>query len=220
VLGANDGLVSNLSLIMGVAGGVAGASADNRTLLLTGLAGLVAGACSMAMGEWLSVTSSRELYTAQIATEAEELELAPEEEKEELLLIYQAKGLPESEARMLADRLMSNKETALDTLAREELGIDPDELGGSAWTAAGSSFCLFAIGAVFPVLGFFFLSGAAAIWTGLGLSAVALFGIGAGTSLFTGRGLMFSGLRQLGIGLAAAGVTYGIGRLIGVSLGG
>jgi VIT1/CCC1 family predicted Fe2+/Mn2+ transporter len=121
---------------------------------------------------------------------------------------------------MLADRLMSNKETALDTLAREELGIDPDELGGSAWTAAGSSFCLFAIGAVFPVLGFFFLSGAAAIWTGLGLSAVALFGIGAGTSLFTGRGLMFSGLRQLGIGLAAAGVTYGIGRLIGVSLGG
>ena len=216
VLGANDGLVSNLSLITGVAG----AAADSHVLLVTGLAGLVAGACSMAMGEWLSVTSSRELYASQIATEAEELELAPDEEKEELTLIYQAKGLPEAQARALADRLISNKETALDTLAREELGIDPDELGGSAWTAALSSFCLFAVGAIFPVLGFFFLAGDAAIWTGVGLSALALFAIGAGTSLFTGRGLWFSGLRQLAIGLAAAGVTYAIGRAIGVSLGG
>ena len=216
VLGANDGLVSNLSLITGVAG----AAADSHVLLVTGLAGLVAGACSMAMGEWLSVTSSRELYQSQIATEAEELELAPDEEKEELKLIYQAKGLPEAQAKALADQLISNKETALDTLAREELGIDPDELGGSAWTAAGSSFCLFALGAIFPVLGFFFLSGDAAIWTGVAFSAAALFAIGAGTSLFTGRGLMFSGLRQLAIGLAAAGVTYAIGRAIGVSLGG
>jgi VIT1/CCC1 family predicted Fe2+/Mn2+ transporter len=216
VLGANDGLVSNLSLITGVAG----AAASSHVLLVTGLAGLVAGACSMAMGEWLSVTSSRELYAGQIATEAEELELAPDEEKEELKLIYQAKGLPEAQAAALADRLISNKETALDTLAREELGVDPEELGGSAWTAAGSSFALFAIGAVFPVLGFFFLEGEPAIWTGIGLSAAALFAIGAGTSLFTGRGLMFSGLRQLAIGLAAAAVTYGIGRAIGVSIGG
>ncbi|HVZ02969.1 MAG TPA: VIT1/CCC1 transporter family protein [Dongiaceae bacterium] len=216
VLGANDGLVSNLSLITGVAG----AAADSHVLLVTGLAGLVAGACSMAMGEWLSVTSSRELYTQQIGTEAQELELAPDEEKEELKLIYQAKGLPEAQAKALADRLISNKETALDTLAREELGIDPEELGGSAWAAAGSSFALFAVGAIFPVLGFFFLEGEPAIWTGVGLSAAALFAIGAGTSLFTGRGLIFSGLRQLAIGLAAAGVTYAIGRAIGISLGG
>jgi VIT1/CCC1 family predicted Fe2+/Mn2+ transporter len=216
VLGANDGLVSNLSLITGVAG----AAADTHVLLVTGLAGLVAGACSMAMGEWLSVTSSRELYQSQIATEAAELEMAPEEEKEELTLIYQAKGLSESQARALAEQLISNKATALDTLAREELGIDPDELGGSAWTAAGSSFVLFAVGAIFPVIGFLFLAGEPAIWTGVALSALALFAIGAGTSLFTGRGLFFSGLRQLGIGLAAAAVTYGIGKAIGVSLGG
>ena len=149
-----------------------------------------------------------------------ELEQSPEEEKEEIILIYQAKGLPEAQARALADRLMANKDTALDTLAREELGIDPDELGGSAWTAAGASFGLFAIGAIFPVLGFFFLAGNAAIYAGIAFSAVALFGIGAGTSLFTGRGLFFSGMRQLVIGLGAAAITYGIGRLIGVSLGG
>jgi vacuolar iron transporter family protein len=127
VLGANDGLVSNLSLVMGVAG----ASAASTTILLTGLAGLVAGACSMAMGEWLSVTSSRELNQRQIDIEADELKRMPEEEKEEMTLIYQAKGLDESQARALADRLMANKETALDTLVREELGIDPAELGGS-----------------------------------------------------------------------------------------
>ena len=132
VLGANDGLVSNLSLVMGVAG----AAVAEHTILLTGLAGLVAGACSMAMGEWLSVTSSRELYQSQIAIEADELRAVPEEEKEELVLIYQAKGLDEAQARALADRLMANKDTALDTLVREELGIDPDELGGSAWPAA------------------------------------------------------------------------------------
>src|SRR5206468_2151535 len=155
VLGANDGLVSNLSLVMGVAG----ASAAGSTILLTGLAGLVAGACSMAMGEWLSVTSSRELNQKQIDIEAEELKRMPEEEKEEMTLVYQAKGLDESQARALADRLMANKDTALDTLVREELGIDPTELGGSPWTAAASSFCLFAAGAIFPVVPFFWLSG-------------------------------------------------------------
>jgi VIT1/CCC1 family predicted Fe2+/Mn2+ transporter len=216
VLGANDGLVSNLSLVMGVAG----AAADNRILLITGLAGLVAGACSMAMGEWLSVNSARELYQQQIDTEAAELEQSPDEEKEELILIYQAKGLPEDQAKSLAEQLISNKSTALDTLVREELGIDPGELGGSAWTAAASSFCFFTIGALFPLLGFLALSGNAAIIGGLVASGLALFGIGAGTSLFTGRGVIFSGLRQLLIGFAAAGITYGIGRLIGVSLGG
>ena len=216
VLGANDGLVSNLSLVMGVAG----AEAAGGTILLTGLAGLVAGACSMAMGEWLSVNSSRELYQKQIATEAMELEEVPEEEKEELVLIYQAKGLSEPEARALADKLLSDKETALDTLVREELGIDPQELGGSAWGAAATSFLLFTFGAIFPVIAYFFLAGDAALFTSLALSGLALMGIGAGTSLFTGRGAIFSALRQLAIGFAAAGVTYGVGALVGVSLAG
>jgi vacuolar iron transporter family protein len=214
VLGANDGLVSNLSLVMGVAG----ASSDGHTILLTGLAGLVAGSCSMAMGEWLSVNSSRELYQKQIATEAQELEQSPSEEREELVLIYQAKGLPEDEARRLADRLLGDKDTALDTLSREELGIDPKELGGSAWEAAGASFLLFACGAVFPVAPFLFLNGLQAVATSLGLAGLALAGIGAATTLFTGRGVLFSAGRQLAIGYAAAAVTYGVGRLVGVSL--
>ena len=214
VLGANDGLVSNLSLVMGVAG----ASTSAHTILLTGIAGLVAGSCSMAMGEWLSVNSSRELYQKQIATEAAELEQSPEEEKEELVLIYQAKGLPEDQAKALAERLIGNKDSALDTLAREELGIDPDELGGSAWGAAGASFCLFAFGAVFPVAPFAVLQGWPAVLASLALSGVVLAGIGAGTSLFTGRNLAFSAARQLLIGYVAAAVTFGIGRLVGATL--
>jgi len=216
VLGANDGLVSNLSLVMGVAG----AEIAGRTILLTGLAGLVAGACSMAMGEWLSVTSSRELSQQQIAIEADELARMPEEEKEEMVLIYQAKGLDEATARALADRLMANKDSALDTLAREELGIDPDELGGSPWAAAGASFALFSVGAIFPVAPFFFLGGVAALAASLAASGVALVMIGAGTSLFTGRGILVSAARQVLIGYAAAAVTYAIGRLVGVTLAG
>jgi VIT1/CCC1 family predicted Fe2+/Mn2+ transporter len=216
VLGANDGLVSNLSLVMGVAG----AEFSSATVLVTGLAGLLAGACSMAMGEWLSVTSARELYGRQIATEKAELEEIPEEEQEELELIYQAKGLPADKAKELAARIIANPQTALDTLVREELGIDPDDLGGSPWTAAATSFLLFAIGAIFPVAPFFFLSGAAVIVTSLIVSACAMFAIGAGTSLFTGRGVLFSGARQIAIGLAAAAVTFGLGRVIGVSIGG
>ena len=216
VLGANDGLVSNLSLVMGVAG----AAADSRAILLTGLAGLVAGACSMAMGEGLSVTSSRELNQRQIDIEADELARMPDEEKEEMVLIYQAKGLGETQARDLAERLMANKETALDTLVREELGIDPAELGGSPWTAAASSFGLFAAGAIFPVAPFFWLSGVPALLASLAASGLALVLIGGGTSLFTGRGLVISALRQLLIGFAAAAVTYGIGHLVGVSIGG
>ncbi|WP_067735244.1 VIT1/CCC1 transporter family protein [Novosphingobium naphthalenivorans] len=215
VLGANDGLVSNLSLVMGVAG----AASNQQALLLTGLAGLVAGACSMAMGEWLSVTSSRELYSSQIETEAEELREVPEEEKEELILIYQAKGIAEPQARALAERLLNDQSTALDTLAREELGIDPDELGGSAWTAAGWSFVLFSAGAIVPVAPFLALSGQPALITSLAASGAALAAIGAGTSLFTGRSALFSAVRQLMIGLAAAGVTYGAGALVGASIG-
>ena len=216
VLGANDGLVSNLSLVMGVAG----AEVAAQTILLTGIAGLIAGACSMAIGEWLSVTSARELSQQQIDIEADELAHAPEEEKEELVLIYQAKGLDEAQARALADRLMADKDTALDTLAREELGVDPGELGGSPWAAAASSFALFATGAIFPVLPFFWLAGWTAVAASVALSSLALIAIGAGTSLFTGRPFAFSAIRQLAGGLVAAAITYGIGRLIGVAVTG
>ena len=214
VLGTNDGLVSNLSLVMGVAG----AAPAGHAILLTGIAGLVAGSCSMAMGEWLSVNSARELYQRQIDTEATELEQSPEEEQEELILIYQAKGVDEVQARALAEQLLGNKDTALDTLVREELGIDPGELGGSAWAAGAASFCLFAAGAVFPVAPFFVLNGQNALLASLVVSGVALAAIGAGTSLFTGRGVAFSATRQILIGYAAAAVTFGIGRLAGVAL--
>jgi VIT1/CCC1 family predicted Fe2+/Mn2+ transporter len=216
VLGANDGLVSNLSLVMGVVG----AEVAEHTVLLTGLAGLIAGAASMAMGEWLSVTNSRELFESQVRTEAEELEQNPAEEQEELALIYQAKGLGQDEARALAKRLFTDRKSALDTLVREELGLDPEELGGSPYVAAGTSFGLFAVGAIFPVLPFFFLSGFGALVASLGLAGLVLSVIGIATSVFTGRGAAFSALRQLAIGYIAAGITFGIGKLVGVSLGG
>jgi len=214
VLGANDGLVSNLSLVMGVAG----ASVDGRTILLTGLAGLVAGACSMAMGEWLSVNSARELSQNQIDQETDELSQAPELEKEELVLIYQAKGLEERQAKSLADKIFANKDVALDTLVREELGVDPEELGGSPWAAALSSFGLFSVGAIFPVIAFIFTQGALAVAISIAVSGVALMTIGAATSFFTGRNLLFSAVRQLLIGYLAAAITFGVGRLIGVSI--
>jgi len=216
VLGANDGLVSNMSLVMGVAG----AAAANDTILLTGLAGLLAGAISMALGEWLSVQSSRELFLKQIALEAEELEASPEHEEQELALIYQAKGVEKSKAQEMAKNIMSDKDTALDTLVREELGIDKAELGGSAWEAALTSFFLFAIGAIIPVIPFFFTSGREAIYISLVLSVFGLFGIGSATSLFTGRSVWFSGTRQVAFGLIAAAITYGVGHLIGVSIAG
>ena len=216
VLGANDGLVSNMSLVMGVAG----AALANNQILVTGLAGLLAGACSMALGEWLSVQSSRELYEKQIAIERAEIEADPQEEAAELALIYQSRGIAEAQARELATRIVSDRGSALETLAREELGIDPAELGGSAWEAAITSFLLFSIGAIIPVLPFFFLSGMTAVIVSLVLSTIGLFAIGAGITLFTGRGLLFSGGRQVLFGLAAAGITYAIGHLIGVSIGG
>ncbi len=216
VLGANDGLVSNLSLVMGVTG----AATEQRIVLLTGLAGLIAGACSMAMGEWLSVNSARELYEHQVANEAEELKQVPDEEREELVLIYQAKGLGEAEARALAQRLMANKDTALDTLVREELGLDPKELGGSPWAAAAWSFCLFAGGAAVPVLPLLATHGlTATIWSVI-LSAAALAGVGVGTSFFTGRSALFSAGRQVAIGALAAAVTFAMGALFGVALAG
>lgn len=214
VLGGNDGLVSNLSLIMGVAG----AALSREQIIVTGIAGLMAGACSMALGEWLSVQSSRELYERQIAMEKEEIEEAPEEEAEELSLIYQARGLPEKLARTLATEIMSDPENALQTLAREELGIDPKELGGSPWVAAGTSFVLFSLGAIMPLIPFFFLGGRSAVIASAVFSGIGLFTIGAAITLFTGRSALMSGLRQVAFGLTAALLTFFIGRLIGVSL--
>jgi len=214
VLGANDGLVSNFCLIMGVAG----AGSGNKIILLTGFAGLIAGACSMALGEWLSVTNARELARTQIAKEADELEQTPQAEQHELALIYQAKGLPKAEAQRVAAELMSNKNAALDTLAREELGIDPQELGGNPFSAALTSFALFSAGAIFPLLPFIWLSGAPAIAASVAASTVALCGVGVLTSLFNGRSPAFSAARQAVAGCAAAAVTYGIGAALGVSL--
>jgi VIT1/CCC1 family predicted Fe2+/Mn2+ transporter len=216
VLGASDGLVSNFNLVMGVAG----AAMSAKSILLTGMAGLLAGAISMALGEWISVQSSRELYEEQMAREKEEIDFDPQEEVEELVLIYRARGLGEPEARELATRLMSDPDTALETLARDELGIDPDELGGSAWEAAITSFLLFAVGAILPVLPYFFMSGFGAIVVSAGLSTAGLFFIGAAITLFTGRSVLYSGARQILFGLAAAGVTFSIGKLIGVTIAG
>jgi len=213
VFGVNDGLVSNLSLVFGVAG----ADPGRHFVLLAGLAGLLAGSFSMAAGEFISITSQRELFERQIALEKEELETAPEEEAEELALIYQAKGIPREEAERLAHRIIGDKSVALDTLAREELGLDPDALG-SPWTVAASSAASFASGAIFPVAPYFFPLNR---WLALGLSATlaafALIIVGLGISLITGRSPLISAARMVLVGAIAAGVTVTIGRIIGVS---
>jgi vacuolar iron transporter family protein len=216
VLGANDGLVSVLSLTMGAAG----ANLPGHGVLITGIAGLLAGASSMALGEWLSVQSSRELYQNQINIEAEEIEHAPQEEQEELALIYQSKGLPEERAHELAAHMMNDKANILDTLSREELGIDPEELGGSPWVAALTSFFLFSAGAIIPLFPYIFLQGLTAVIISLCLGALALFLTGAAITLLTGKSVWVSGLRQVLIGLIAAALVFGVGKLIGVSIGG
>ena len=214
VLGANDGLCSNLSLIMGVAG----AEASAHVVLLGGIAGLLAGAFSMALGEWVSVKSSRELAEREVQVEGDELAAAPDEEREELELIYQAKGLPPEEAREVARRLLSDPDNALDVLAREELGIDPAELGGSPWVAALTSFCLFALGAVIPLAPYMVTSGTLALTLSVAASGLALFTIGAAITIFTGKPAWWSGGRQLLLGLAAAAATWGVGHLVGVAI--
>ena len=214
VLGVNDGLVSNFCLVMGVAG----AGAAPATVMLTGAAGLVAGALSMALGEWLSVANARELARAQIDKEAEELAQTPEAEQKELALIYQAKGVAREDAQRFAAQVMQNRETALDTLVREELGIDPTELGGNPWSAAGTSLLLFAIGALAPVLPFVWLNGSVAIGLSIVLSLIALGAVGMVTALFNGRSFAFSAARQVLFGGAAAAVTYGAGILFGATI--
>ncbi|TXH27544.1 MAG: rubrerythrin family protein [Cyclobacteriaceae bacterium] len=214
VLGGNDGLVSNFSLVMGVAGATSG----EQGVLLTGLAGMLAGALSMSLGEWISVKSSQELYENQMEVEMEELENNPEGEKRELALIYMAKGIPEDQAQAMATDIMKDKSLAHDVLVREELGINQEELKGSAAEAAIYSFILFSIGAIIPVIPFMFSNGFNAIILSAALSAVGLFLIGAAITLFTGKNVWFSGMRQVLFGLAAAAVTFGIGRLIGAQL--
>ncbi len=214
VLGGNDGLVSNFSLVMGVAG----ASAGSGPVLMTGLAGMLAGALSMSLGEWISVKSSQELAENQMELEAEELEINPEGEQQEIALIYMAKGIPEEQAKQMAADIMKNKDQALDMLVKEELGINADEMEGSAMEAAYSSFFLFVAGAIIPVIPFFFTSGTTAILWSAFLSALGLFGIGAAITLFTNRSVWMSGMRQVLFGLMAAAITYGVGSLIGAQI--
>jgi len=215
IFGANDGLISNASLLLGVAG--AGVSTD--AALTTGIAGLVAGALSMAAGEYVSVRSQREMYEYQIALEREELREYPEEEAEELALIYSARGLPLDRAREMAKSLFTDHDRALDALAREELGLNPDDLG-SPWGAAIASFLSFSLGASLPLVPFLLTSAAGLIVpTLVGITAVALALLGMAISLFTGRGAWRSALRMLLIGGGAGALAYGIGSLLGVAIG-
>jgi VIT1/CCC1 family predicted Fe2+/Mn2+ transporter len=213
IFGVSDGLVSNLSLVMGVAGA---ASHNPSFVLLAGIAGLLAGAFSMAAGEYISMQSQRELFERQIALERAEMEAMPEEERAELAAAYRAKGFSQAEAARIAERIFEDPDTALDVLVQEELGLDRDQLGNPMRAAAGS-FLAFAVGASVPVLPYLVGGGTAALAASLGLSLVALFAVGAGVSLLTGRGVLFSGFRQLAIGLAAALVTYAVGSIIGVA---
>jgi len=216
VLGGNDGLVSNFSLVMGIAGATSG----NDEVLLAGMAGLLAGALSMALGEWISVKSSQELYENQIALEMEELEVNPAGEEKEIALIYMSKGIPEIQARQMATEIMKDKSKAHEILVKEELGINSEELKGSAMEAAITSFLLFGVGAIIPVFPFFFLSGSNAVILSAAVSAVGLFIIGSAITLFTGKSIWYSGMRQVIFGLGAAAITYAIGSLIGVQIAG
>ncbi len=214
IFGISDGLLSNLSLVIGVAG----ANPEGRFIVLAGVAGLLAGAFSMGAGEFVSVTSQRELFERQIALEKEELESDPEQERQELALIYRAKGLPAAEAEALSTRIIADRGVALETLAREELGLNPEGLG-SPWGVAFASFAAFAAGAILPVIPWFFGSTNAHFLASIILGGLGMFAVGASVSLFTGRNFLFAGARQLAIGSGAAAITYTIGRIIGVSTG-
>jgi len=214
VLGGSDGLLSNFSLVMGIAGATSG----NQGVLLAGIAGLLAGALSMALGEWISVMSSKELYENQMDLEMDELVTNPAGEQKEIALIYMAKGIPQSQAHEMAAEIMKDTNQAHQLLVVEELGINPEDLKGSAMEAALYSFVLFAIGAVIPVIPFMFISGMTAVVLSVCLSAFGLFLIGAAITLFTGKNVWFSGFRQVLFGLAAAAITFGIGKIIGVAI--
>lgn len=213
VLGINDGLVSNLSLVMGVVG----AGGDTKAIVVAGLAGMLAGSLSMGLGEWLSVQSSRELYQRQFTIERDNVEEAPEEEEEEIALIYMSQGMPAEDARQAAHRLVRGSLGA--KLERHTGGDDLGDLGGSAWVAAVTSFAMFASGAVVPLLPFAFLSGTPAAIASASLTATVLFAGGCAITTITGRPAIRTGLRSVAIGLVAAAILYGVGRLLGVTLG-
>jgi VIT1/CCC1 family predicted Fe2+/Mn2+ transporter len=214
VLGANDGLVSNLSLVMGVAG----ATADSHTIIIAGIAGLLAGGFSMSLGEWISVKSAQELAERQMEIERMEIEADPVGEERELALIYLAKGIEKETAERMAHEVMSNKSHAYEVLVKEELGIHMEELKGSPWEAAVSSFILFIIGASIPVSPFFFFTGYTAIMISVGFSTLGLFAIGSAITLFTGKSVWYSGMRQVLFGILAAAITFAVGKLLGVAV--
>ena len=216
IFGVSDGLVSNAALVMGIAGAVT-VGGQGSFVVLAGVAGLLAGAFSMAAGEYVSMRSQTELLERQIELERAELEAMPEEEEAEIASIYRGRGFPDDEAKAIAKRLMGDPKIALETLVREELGLDPEELG-SPWGAAFGSFVSFALGAFVPLLPFILLAGADALFASIGLTALALFGVGAAVSLLTGKSAIYTGLRQLAIGAAAAAITYAVGSLIGVNV--
>jgi VIT1/CCC1 family predicted Fe2+/Mn2+ transporter len=218
VFGISDGLVSNTALVMGFAGASLNGSLDNSTVLFAGLAGLLAGAFSMAAGEYVSVASQRDLFMREIEKEATELRDKPEEEAKELELIYRAKGLDRAQAKAVSDKIMSDPKAALDTLVREELGLNPDELGSPVRVAI-SSFIAFTIGASVAVLPYVFLQGSAAFYTAIVAAVIALCIVGGVVGKFSGRGIVFSAMRQLMWGAGAAGVTYAVGSIIGVTTG-
>jgi len=215
IFGVSDGLVSNAALVLGIAGATSGG--DGSFVVLAGVAGLLAGAFSMAAGEYVSMRSQTEVLERQIELERAELEAMPEEEEKEIAAIYRGRGFPEAEAAAIAKQLMADPKIALETLVREELGLDPEELG-SPWGASIGSFVAFAIGAFVPLLPFILLTGGTALAVSIGLTSLALFAVGASVSLLTGRSALYSGARQLLIGIAAAGITYLIGSLIGVNV--
>ena len=218
VFGVSDGLVSNTALVMGFAAASLAGAIENSVVLFAGLAGLLAGAFSMAAGEYVSMASQRDLFKREIDLERQELLEKPEEERLELELIYRAKGLPRDQARAVADQIMKDPEIALDTLAREELGLDPDELG-SAWKAAVSSFLSFAIGASVVVVPYALFTGMTAFVLAVVLAIVSLIVVGGLVGSQSGRGIVFSAGRQVLWGVGAAGVTYLVGSLVGVNVG-
>ncbi len=210
IFGLNDGLVSNLSLIFGVAG----AGVDNTVVIVAGIAGLLAGAFSMGAGEYVSMRVQREVFERLIHLEAHELGTQPDEEQRELADIYVAKGLSRRLAERIAEEVHRDPELALDVHAREELGLDPQEGLGSPWAAAGSSFAMFSVGAIVPLVPFLFTEGGAAVLIASIVAGLTLFGVGAASSILTGRPLWLSGARMLLIGAAAAAITYGVGRVL------
>jgi vacuolar iron transporter family protein len=218
VFGATDGLVCNLSLIMGVAGAAGAANEDPHAIIIAGIAGLLAGGFSMAVGEYVSVRSQRELLEYQIDLQRHQLHHTPEQEHDILREIYEAKGLSRPEALLIVDRIMKDPERAIDTFVREEIGLSAETMGSPVAAGLGS-LSAFAVGAVVPLLPFLLLGGGqAAFILSIGASGVALFAIGLAVSRLTHRHAIWTGIRQAGLGGLAAAVTFGIGSLLGTAV--